>query len=105
MRGTTDKGGLLHTVQIISIHVPLAGDDLIKSGGDTMPDISIHVPLAGDDILLNKAVRDVDISIHVPLAGDDRCIGLLTLSGRGISIHVPLAGDDWLAVCSMPCIC
>ena len=70
-----------------------------------MPDISIHVPLAGDDILLNKAVRDVDISIHVPLAGDDRCIGLLTLSGRGISIHVPLAGDDWLAVCSMPCIC
>ena len=33
----------------ISIHVPLAGDDIPALDGPDHPVISIHVPLAGDD--------------------------------------------------------
>ena len=34
--------------------------------------ISIHVPLAGDDISFLKTSIATTISIHVPLAGDDQ---------------------------------
>ena len=37
----------------------------------SIEEISIHVPLAGDDIFGTAAAKNGSISIHVPLAGDD----------------------------------
>ena len=111
-------GGLL--LQIISIHVPLAGDDdLLLHLQARKHFISIHVPLAGDDrrrlsyrrrgstFLSTSPLRGTTnacsqvmlplfISIHVPLAGDDFVPKPFPHNGRLISIHVPLAGDDAL---------
>ena len=50
LRGTTDFGGCIHAERLISIHVPLAGDDLrLRYDVFDSAVISIHVPLAGDD--------------------------------------------------------
>ncbi len=101
----------------ISIHVPLAGDDL-----DVFDDvgngrhISIHVPLAGDDGKLRAAAKRAKEFLSTsPLRGTTPQIRVVfaykpflstsplrgtTASGVdrfadfGISIHVPLAGDD-----------
>ena len=56
--------------------------------------ISIHVPLAGDDVKPDHISPRVELSIHVPLAGDDLDVFDDVGNGRHISIHVPLAGDD-----------
>ena len=39
---------------LISIHVPLAGDDAGPFNGALYLDISIHVPLAGDDMIFTR---------------------------------------------------
>ena len=102
---------------MISIHVPLAGDDGSHSQADRHHQISIHVPLAGDDpcawrstptrcrFLSTSPLRGTTIhpysmmplefiSIHVPLAGDDGKSCWQEWQDWIISIHVPLAGDD-----------
>ena len=103
--------------EFISIHVPLAGDDLLKlHQKPTSKNFYPRPPCGGRPPTLADRVAALEISIHVPLAGDDRnpvCqdheIGrfLSTSPLRGttkktlkaatrleISIHVPLAGDD-----------
>ena len=116
LRGTTDKTTVGKRRSIISIHVPLAGDDVHYMGVYETEKISIHVPLAGDDVnpyplflckwefLSTSPLRGTTrigltiwmcsrISIHVPLAGDD-ADGRPRYCDHHISIHVPLAGDD-----------
>ena len=101
----------------ISIHVPLAGDDVKPDHISPRVELSIHVPLAGDDLdVFDDVGNGRHISIHVPLAGDDATscrwpmkalnfyprppcgerpiIAALFAMHRVISIHVPLAGDD-----------
>ena len=71
LQGTTELRGLLFFAQIISIHVPIAGNDIVQS---SLPDclrISIHVPIAGNDENLPYDWFDSSISIHVPIAGND----------------------------------
>ena len=55
--------------------------------------ISIHVPLAGNDVHSHFTFHDFVISIHVPLAGNDANLELMRVLCI-ISIHVPLAGND-----------
>ena len=72
LRGTTVRRLRAVKPFIISIHVPLAGDDPGKIRACcACTKISIHVPLAGDDGGDVGRVRHRVISIHVPLAGDD----------------------------------
>ena len=124
LRGTT--GHVQHGVGVagISIHVPLAGDDipplrrcipcrshfyprppcggrLGTVRGPCQPgDFYPRPPCGGRRSLPGSRAGCSDISIHVPLAGDDGAAagraGLL----RRISIHVPLAGDDQVATSS-----
>ena len=117
MRGTTDKTTIGKRRGIISIHVPLAGDDLrVVSQFFDVADISIHVPLAGDDKRpKSRPARPIYFYPRPPCGGRrgkltggahvmyfyprPPCGGRLTKPrpcGRGlaISIHVPLAGDD-----------
>ena len=107
----------------ISIHVPLAGDDLFHANSAAGVYISIHVPLAGDDSspgtlilhLVNfyprppcggrpgfsgsSTARRIFLSTS-PLRGTTKNPLLPRLALR-ISIHVPLAGDD-LIICCLP---
>ena len=72
LRGTTNATKPQLTHLLISIHVPLAGDDRVAGGQQAdVIHISIHVPLAGDDIFTRTKSCCSRISIHVPLAGDD----------------------------------
>ena len=119
LRGTTDVVVILVGVHlVISIHVPLAGDDMFGCGfvyRNTA--ISIHVPLAGDDRgnVPIQLLNDVNFYPRPPCGGrpcgascaTPSCRFLSTSPLRGttwqmakdagaayISIHVPLAGDD-----------
>ena len=118
LRGTTCRAKIRIVTVHISIHVPLAGDDISRYiFGRGSLKISIHVPLAGDDrpslrflsFAINfyprppcggrpwrrcAAAGAPGISIHVPLAGDDHGGQRPELDAAEISIHVPLAGDD-----------
>ena len=102
--------------EIISIHVPNAGNDglsgmanyIVKEFQSTFPmqgttnrvqrlilrqGISIHVPNAGNDSTGSRTRHCTSISIHVPNAGNDHYrAGKKT--GQEISIHVPNAGND-----------
>ena len=116
LRGTT--GNLANGRQqiIISIHVPLAGDDALSLMPLASPDIFLSTsplrgttfsstalrawtvflstsPLRGTTPFDGGGVSPVLISIHVPLAGDD-IGGCGLVRPELISIHVPLAGDD-----------
>ena len=52
---------------------PLRGTTGYAATSELGQEISIHVPLAGDDIAVIAIMRKVPpISIHVPLAGDDK---------------------------------
>ena len=99
LRGTT--AGLTQGGQylVISIHVPLAGDDAqMRLHGAGGARISIHVPLAGDDVQdADLAKRSVSISIHVPLAGDDPLI--LFTAGKGVDFYPRPPCGGRLAVC------
>ena len=78
----------------ISIHAPLAGSDIHKSG----PNVKIlyfnpRSPRGERPSNLGKRPKFKGISIHAPLAGSDRHKSLLQFPAR-ISIHAPLAGSD-----------
>ena len=118
LRGTTKWHGTTpRRVCAFLSTAPLRGTTHRLLPNARRPGISIHVPLAGDDVRKgNRTPAPSLISIHVPLAGDDRnalqvqrhtCPFLSTSPLRGttfysascllllwISIHVPLAGDD-----------
>ena len=78
----------------ISIHPPLAGRDASGLRSFSAFCISIHPPLAGRDRALRRNSRLEYISIHPPLAGRDQARGL-GVSFTAISIHPPLAGRDY----------
>ena len=95
LRGTTHRYLPDPLIVVISIHVPLAGDDQRGREGCRRPDISIHVPLAGDDDA--GAIGDAAMSAFLstsPLRGTTHAGQRFVLNGPLISIHVPLAGDD-----------
>ena len=71
MRGTTGQVAAQVATNGISIHVPLAGHDILLLLHHRWGFISIHVPLAGHDLHLSVSFQAVRISIHVPLAGHD----------------------------------
>ena len=100
----------------ISIHVPIAGNDLRGASvfhrgilfQSTFPlqgttsiflfnlfrcIISIHVPIAGNDCEAGYIKQGKVISIHVPIAGNDGERHRKRVE-RKISIHVPIAGND-----------
>ena len=56
---------------MISIHVPIAGNDELHKKLALRAYISIHVPIAGNDEWSRAGSIDLDISIHVPIAGND----------------------------------
>ena len=116
LRGTTGAHDGLCVEPVISIHVPLAGNDKWQPAEIWLLQISVHVPLAGNDVgavvqvvadalfqstfpLRGTTVAQISndsadgISIHVPLAGND-CADPAHVVGEEISIHVPLAGND-----------
>ena len=128
LRGLFHGEHILHTAHRtttkhsawIFTNVPLAGDDLDVEGFQQRSLISIHIPLAGDD---GPAVAEVDTCNnfyphppcggrhararsasgdwmhfypHPPCEGRHR-LAVLTGLRPGISIHVPLAGDDAIA--------
>ena len=72
MRGTTNITHIIANITDISIHVPLAGDD-VRPVRDrrTLDQFLSTSPLRGttDDLFAVDAQQA--ISIHVPLAGDD----------------------------------
>ena len=124
LRGTTHNGDkVTYNGKKISIHVPLAGDDLDKfTFWLVSSQISIHVPLAGDDpIFLCSRSRQTDFYPRPPCGGRPAALVLHKLDknfyprppcggrpGQGwatradinISIHVPLAGDDFALACA-----
>ena len=91
--GRHDVSDMLRARTIFLSTSPLRGTTLAKSGVSDAEIISIHVPLAGDDRRSVLFRAPGHISIHVPLAGDDATCPITTGKWR-ISIHVPLAGDD-----------
>ena len=95
LRGTTAFAESLAGISTISIHVPLAGDDILcRIRRTTLLNISIHVPLAGDDMKLLKALGMVCVFLSTsPLRGTT-VTQSYEIYFNGISIHVPLAGDD-----------
>ena len=117
LRGTTDIIALEYIWRLISIHVPLAGDDAhsaatARSSANFYP----RPPCGGRQEILRRRYILGQISIHVPLAGDDPVSSTTpdpaskflstsplrgttgyireVIKGACISIHVPLAGDD-----------
>ena len=102
---------------MISIHVPLAGDDggrnvvfldvlaflstsplrgttpQSRSGCPPATQFLSTSHLRGTTVVIDAFGKPRHISIHVPLAGDDP-FGGRRKRRRSISIHVPLAGDD-----------
>ena len=66
-----------------SILLPLRGNDVV----------SIHAPRAGRDIILSALSIPIAVSIHAPRAGRDaKPFDLLTIIK--VSIHAPRAGRD-----------
>ncbi len=82
--------------QIISIHAPRKGSDLIASvGRKRMLEISIHAPRKGSDILpVILHTNSTPISIHAPLKGSDEWLGRAFVD-QAISIHAPRKGSDF----------
>ena len=102
---------------IISIHIPRVGDDLVRrSYFPRRFSISIHIPRVGDDLAVvayigkHRAFQSTSpvwgmtlccrprrsatgISIHIPRVGDDQRI-VSPLPPYLISIHIPRVGDD-----------
>ena len=79
----------------ISIHVPIAGNDLLDSiKQDAELFISIHVPIAGNDRLEGTADKtDLLFQSTFPLQGTTGVWNQGKLY-QTISIHVPIAGND-----------
>ena len=97
LRGTTIIAALFAMHQVISIHVPLAGDDRCVHDRRVAHDKFLSTsPLRGTTPVVQHVPGFGLISIHVPLAGDDLRVSSAAC-GRTISIHVPLAGDDYLS--------
>ena len=83
-----------YSTELISIHTPLAGSDLVVDVAAGLLDISIHTPLAGSDRLrCGSHIHNIQFQSTLPLRGATwrQCrIGCL----QAISIHTPLAGSD-----------
>ena len=73
LRGTTGKDYCLWRVRDLFLSTsPLRGTTAYPDTTGQFVGISIHVPLAGDDVpTTSKTSFANEISIHVPLAGDD----------------------------------
>ena len=84
-----------YTDSAISIHVPIAGNDLLDSiKQDAELFISIHVPIAGNDRLEGTADKtDLLFQSTFPLQGTTGVWNQGKLY-QTISIHVPIAGND-----------
>ena len=95
LRGTTVGPVLSGPVILISIHVPLAGDDVLDLiANNDVDDFYPRPPCGGRLAGATAPAISIGISIHVPLAGDDGGRGRDVGGCQKISIHVPLAGDD-----------
>ena len=94
LAGNDDKRFTLLRIHAISIHVPLAGNDLSRERFEAAESLfQSTFPLRGTTNTGNIVEAYIYISIHVPLAGNDGQQVLTDLQ-RIISIHVPLAGND-----------
>ena len=72
LQGTT--GNVMGTADYVRNFNPrshcrerLRGKRMVQQSGN----ISIHVPIAGNDVLTEGYLDAVEISIHVPIAGND----------------------------------
>ena len=96
-RGATHTFWLDRVRQVISIHAPLAGCDLLIHNTDTWSDISIHAPLAGCDRRRSRTrSRSGAFQSTHPSRGATTEVGVMANKHK-ISIHAPLAGCDYAA--------
>ena len=117
VRGATTNTSGLFVENIISIHAPRAGSDIVADKRfQVIKMISIHAPRAGSDSPAvgsalsyptfqstlpvrgatsaeNTRVSQEQISIHAPRAGSD-IFSISTQERSSISIHAPRAGSD-----------
>ena len=94
-RGATVGKFIKSCEELISIHAPRTGSDLLEHelhNGNA--DISIHAPRTGSDFFQRLFAPSANvISIHAPRTGSD-CFGAITAVRDGISIHAPRTGSD-----------
>ena len=93
--GRQRLGSVSYAFSLFLSTSPLRGttDEIIESVRDGLR-ISIHVPLAGDDMRRRRrAIRRQDFYPRPPCGGRP-CQSVAATNERSISIHVPLAGDD-----------
>ena len=77
----------------ISIHVPLAGDDLLVSSGEHIVLLFLSTsPLRGTTQHIDQYTELQQISIHVPLAGDDQCLSSRVADTNAFLSTSPLRG-------------
>ena len=95
LRGTTLAGFKPFTVNAISIHVPLAGDDAVDSAACTAASVFLSTsPLRGTTRGRTGRKTKFDGFLSTsPLRGTTPYRFRVGIPGL-ISIHVPLAGDD-----------
>ena len=73
---------------------PLRGTTVLDICAVLGINISIHVPLAGDDIHNARKGPINDNFYPRPPCGGRLCVQVAFCRAKKISIHVPLAGDD-----------
>ncbi len=71
VRGATRQQRSRWIGQLVSIHAPRAGGDVILMLGQRTVLVSIHAPRAGGDDTLRRLLPLHKVSIHAPRAGGD----------------------------------
>ena len=104
LRGATFPVAVWRYAADISIHVPLAGSDIVHQFGFVDRLISIHAPLAGSDPRTRpSSTRTTYFNPHSP-CGERRGEGVGDGERDLISIHAPLAGSDQCHKPMAPCL-
>ena len=104
MRGTTILDALTaQRIEAFQSTCPLRGTTISLRRVYAEKWISIHMPLAGHDVIYGIWISEYAISIHMPLAGHDM-MGAIYGGDEKISIHMPLAGHDGKKAQRLLCI-
>ena len=84
------------TTAIFQSTCPLRGTTIVKRWGRAPATISIHVPLAGHDVVIDALNFVRHISIHVPLAGHDDQRQAILARREPFQSTCPLRGTTFL---------